>query len=69
MILANKLFVYNNISGDIEKIYEAYDCEEMCSLSWNETGDKLAIGNILGEILIWDIEKRININSYECHKN
>lgn len=39
MILANKLFVYNNITGDIEKIYEAYDCEEMCSLSWNETGD------------------------------
>ena len=59
----------NNQTGTIEKLYEAFDCEEVTSLSWDETGDTLAMGNVLGEILIWDIEKKTNISSFECHTN
>lgn len=61
IVLANSIFLLNNLTGDIEKLYEAFDCEEITSLSWDKSGEKLAIGNILGEIVIWDIEKKTNI--------
>lgn len=61
ILLANCVFLLDNNSGSINKLYEAFDCEEITSLHFNKTGDKLVIGNILGEILIWDIEKKQNI--------
>lgn len=39
LVLANCLFVLNNKTGSIEKLYEAYDCEEITSLSWNLEGN------------------------------
>ena len=38
-------------------LYEAFDCEAMSSVQWNSEGNLLAIGNELGEIQIWDVEK------------
>lgn len=67
IVLANNVFVLQD--EKIDKIYEAFDCEEISSLSWNPEGTRIAIGNILGEILIWDIEKRKDVLSFDCHKN
>lgn len=38
IVLANSIFVFNNSNGNIEKIYKAFDCEEITSLCWNNEG-------------------------------
>ena len=48
--LANSLFIFNHKKMDFSCLYEAYDCEEISSLSWNPSGTQLCVGNILGEI-------------------
>ena len=50
MVLGNGVFVLNNKTGEINKIYSAFDCEEISSLDWNNDGNLLAIGNVLGEV-------------------
>lgn len=61
LVLANSVFIMNNKTGSIDKLYEAFDCEEITSLSWDDTGKLLAMGNILGEVLVWDVEKKTNL--------
>lgn len=67
IVLANSVFLLQD--EKIDKIFEAFDCEEISSLSWNPDGTQLAIGNILGEALIWDLEKNRDILSFDCHKS
>ena len=48
IVLGNNLYLHNG--HNIELIYEAYDCEEISSVSFNKEGTKICFGNILGEI-------------------
>lgn len=38
VVLANQVFVMNKEANTVDKIYEAYDCEEVTSLDWNSDG-------------------------------
>ena len=67
VVLANTVFILDNDSGNFSQLYEAYDCEEISSLAWNPEGTMLAIGNILGEVMLWDLVKQDNTLTYEPH--
>lgn len=67
VVLGNSVFTLNIADMKINKIYEAFDCEEISSLNWDKEGKYLAIGNILGEVQIWDIHKKKDIQSFESH--
>ena len=69
IVLNNTIYILNTKKEKITKLYEAYECEEITSLSFNNDGTKLSVGNILGQISIWDITKQKDIRSFDCHKN
>ena len=50
VVLGNSVFTLNISDMKINKIYDAFDCEEISSLNWDKEGKYLAIGNILGEV-------------------
>lgn len=54
----------NKETNSVNKIYEAFDCEEITSLDWNDDGTHLVLGNTLGEISVWDVDKKIDIHNY-----
>lgn len=66
--LANSIYILNEVTNETKKLYEAYNCEEISSLSWNLEGDKLAVGNVLGEITIWDVNKKKDIQTLDSHE-
>lgn len=55
VVLGNAVFTLDTKDMKINKIYEAFDCEEISSIAWDREGKRLAIGNVLGEVQIWDI--------------
>ena len=65
--LDNNVYLLHAETGDITKLYEAFDCELVTSLQWNETGDQLAMGNILGQVSIWDIHTQKEITNFDSH--
>lgn len=66
--LNNTIYILNTKKQKITKLYEAYECEEITSLTWNPEGTKLAVGNILGQTSIWDTIKAKDIRSFDSHK-
>lgn len=67
--LANTVYMLNADSGVISKLYEAFECESVTSLRWNKTGDQLAVGNVLGQVSIWDINSQKEIMSLDSHED
>lgn len=65
--LNNSIFVLDIATQSMNKLYEAYECESICSLKWSPDGSKLAIGNLLGQLNIWDVEKSAEVSSLDCH--
>lgn len=65
--LANRIYILNNITQKMEKLYEAFDCEAICSVKWSPDGNKLAVGNLLGQMTIWDVIKGEEIYSIDSH--
>lgn len=66
--LDNNIYTLDADSGEVTKIYEAFDCEAVTSLQWNEAGDQLAMGNILGQISIWDVNTQKEITNFDSHE-
>jgi cell division cycle 20-like protein 1 (cofactor of APC complex) len=66
--LANSIYILNNKTQETQKMYEAYNCEEISSLAFNPEGDKLAVGNVLGEVTIWDVNKSKDLNTLDAHQ-
>lgn len=67
--LGNSVYLLNTDSSKVSKLYEAFECETISSIQWNETGDHLAIGNVLGQISIWDVNARKEVVSLDTHEN
>ena len=63
--LSNSIYVLDISTQAMTKVYEAYDCESICSIRWNPDGTNLAIGNVLGQLAIWDVEKGTETNNFE----
>lgn len=67
--LGNSIYMLQTDTGTVNKLYEAYDCETITSVQWNNTGDQLAVGNVLGQISIWDVNTQKEINTFDSHQD
>lgn len=65
--LANRIYILDTVMQKMEKLYEAFECEAISSVKWNQEGNKLAVGNILGQVAIWDVEKGVEMQSLDYH--
>lgn len=65
--LANRIYILDTNTQKMEKLYEAFECEALCSVKWNPQGTQVAVGNLLGQLSIWDVEKGMEVQSYENH--
>lgn len=65
--LDNKVYIHNYESGATDELYEAFECEAVSSLGFSPDGEKLAFGNLLGEVYVYDVEKRSEIGKFSCH--
>ena len=65
--LDNNIYLLNAETGQHTKLYEAYECETVTSLKWSPDGDKIAMGNLLGQVLIWDVAMQREIANFDCH--
>ena len=66
--LANSIYLLNEGSDQVSKLYQAFDCEAITSLCFNENGDQLAVGNVLGQISIWDLSAQKEIVTFDSHE-
>ena len=67
--LDNNIYLLHGETGAITKLYEAFDCETVTCLQWNDNGDQLAMGNILGQVSIWDIHTQKEITNFDSHED
>lgn len=67
--LANSIYMLHADSAQVTKLYEAFDCEAITCLQWNEAGDQLAVGNVLGQVSIWDVNTQKEIVSLDPHED
>lgn len=58
IVLNNTIYSVDVESGERQKIYTAFECEASTALKWDRSGQKLAVGNALGQVTIWDLEKQ-----------
>lgn len=65
--LDNTVYLYDYQTSDIDTFYEAYKLEKVTSLTFNPAGDRLAMGNIMGSISIWDVERKKELFSIDRH--
>ena len=65
--LSNIGYLFDYSSMDFEQIYEAEEDENITSTVFNREGDKVAIGNDFGEILIFDIQTQKCITTMKNH--
>lgn len=65
--LANRIYILDTSTQQMKKLYEAFDCEAICSVKWSPQGTQLAVGNLLGQLSIWDVEKGVEIRTYDNH--
>lgn len=65
--LNNTLYVLNPSNDTPVRLYEAFNCEAISSLSWDEEGKNLAVGNILGQVSLWDVEKGVETACMDLH--
>lgn len=66
--LENTVYIFDVKTGQMNKVYEAFECESTTSLKWDITGKRLAIGNVLGQVTIWDLEKDCEYDVIENHE-
>ncbi len=65
--LDNTVYLFDYKTAEIDTFYEAFKLEKVTSLAFDTFGDRLAIGNILGQVSIWDVERRKELMCIERH--
>ena len=65
--LENTVYLFDYRTADAEPFYEAYKLEKVISLTFDYFGEKLAMGNVLGQVSIWDVEKKKEITCIDKH--
>lgn len=65
--LENKVYTHDYMTGATTELYEAFECETISSLGFNPEGDRLAFGNVLGQVYIFDIERQSEVAVFQSH--
>ena len=65
--LDSSLYIWSGCSTDVSRIYETNQVNDyICSVSFCDD-NKIAFGNSNGQIKIYDINKKKNVNNFEGH--
>ena len=67
LCLSNTVYLFDYETSDADEFYQAYKMEKVTSLMFDPFGEKLAIGNVLGQVLIYDVERKKEIMSVAKH--
>jgi cell division cycle 20-like protein 1 (cofactor of APC complex) len=65
--LDNTVYLFDYRTNDITTFYEAYKVEKVTSLTFDPYGERLAMGNILGQVSIWDVERKKELLCIDKH--
>ena len=65
--LENTIYFFDYKNSDINEFYEADKLEKVTSLAFDNYGERLAMGNILGQVSIWDVERKKEIMCIDKH--
>ncbi len=62
------IYLWNAASGEIQQLLELEAPEDyVCSVKWLKEGNILAVGNLHGEIALWDVEQMKKVRSMTGH--
>ena len=65
--LDSSLYIWSGCSSEVAKLYETSQISDyICSVSFCDD-NKLAIGNTMGQIKIFDVCKKKKVNSFDGH--
>lgn len=67
--LDNTVYLFDYKTSDITSFYEAFKLEKVTSLAFDIYGERLAIGNVLGQVAIWDVERKKELMSIDRHSD
>ena len=67
LCLDNTVYLFDYRTNNITTFYEAFKVEKVTSLTFDTYGERLAMGNILGQISIWDVERKKELMSIDKH--
>lgn len=67
--LGNQVYLWNAGTGNIETLHELDGNDYVCSLSWLQEGDYLAVGTTTGTVELWDCAKMKRLRSMEGHSS
>ena len=69
IVLENTIYLFDFKTSDIDEFYQAYDIEKVTSVVFDPSGEKIAFGNILGQVAIWDVARKKEILCIERHRD
>jgi cell division cycle protein 20 (cofactor of APC complex) len=66
--LGPHVYLWNAASGEIQQLMELESPEDyVCSVKWIKEGNILAVGNLYGEVSLWDVEQMKKIRTMNGH--
>lgn len=65
--LDNTVYLFDYRTADIATFYEAYKLEKVTSLTFDPSGERLAMGNVLGQVSVWDVERGREVLCVDRH--
>lgn len=65
--LDNTVYLFDYQTADIDTFYEAYKLEKVTSVAFDTYGERIAMGNILGQVSIWDVERKKELLCIDRH--
>lgn len=65
--LGPNVYLWNAGTGTIEQLVELEGNDYVCSLSWIQEGDYLAVGNTTGTVELWDCAKMKRLRIMDGH--
>lgn len=67
--LASSVYLWNGNNSKVSKLCDLHNDDTVCSLSWADKSQFIAVGSSSGEVKIWDIVKAKNIRTLYHHSN
>jgi len=66
--LGPHIYLWNAANGEIQQLMELEDpADYVCSVKWIKEGNVLAVGNLHGEISLWDVEQMKKMRTMTGH--
>lgn len=65
--LENSVYIWSACNSKVNKLCELGDNDIVCSVSWSQRGNHIAVGNYFGDVKIFDVGKNKLLRSIQGH--